>query len=376
MEAPRRLTYGRISFVLRLFGLGVGVAGGCVLWTGRHDEPFWGFLCVLVGIAITFGRSAVSLDFEKKTCTQTWGIFVPWNREVRPFKSFRVVAIYGQKRGQRSTGSAYVFPIELRGEGADVKLLELGDYTRARRRAHDFALWMGLGLNDHGVERQPGFVDEPLRDRLLRKDEVPGALMHGSSDPFRSASTYKKAPEAPTGTKVVATDGLDELEIAIPKRFRIGGFGIFGIVMMSVFAPIVVMLLPTAQTDSWAVEIVPGFVLLLALVLGVAPWLRAATTRWRVTVGRGYLNVARSSLFGTRNTSFPIPELDDVHVASADEPRYHNLTRRTEYPAQLPFVVVRSDRRAVAFGAGLSREELDWLVARIQHAVATRPLKH
>jgi hypothetical protein len=70
-----------------------------------------------------------------------------------------------------------------------------------------------------------------------------------------------------------------------------------------------------------------------------------------------------------RTYDFPIAELDDIHVASAIEPRYANLTTRADYPANWSFVVVRSDRHAVPVAVGYPPEALSFVVARLLHAV-------
>ena len=219
-EARRPLNFSRVSPVQRL--IGVAMTAVCV---GMCFDHAVGVTWVTVGMSVAgvmlaLGRSGVTLDFEGKRCVTYWGVLTRWSNESRPFSSFDRVSIHGIETRGRHTGARISFPIELKGQGADVWLEGHQDYRKARLKARELARTIGLSLEDHGELRDVNHLDEPLRDRLLRTDEVPGALVLGTSDPFRTATTYRKAPEPPTGCKVVATDGMEDTTIEIPGRFR------------------------------------------------------------------------------------------------------------------------------------------------------------
>jgi hypothetical protein len=358
------MRFERVTLAHRLLGVVLVMIGGAILTQERGDVVSlgWGAVLALTGLVLALARGGTVLDFEAKKVITYLGLVVPWGQERRPFSSLRVVSVEGRRRDRSLVGGRSEFPVELRGDGPDVRLVEPQVYEKARRLARELAHRMRLGLVDHGVERAPGFVDEPLRDRLLRTGEVPGREKLDASDPYRVVTATREPPPAPAGTRMTAVDGDAETRLTAPRRFRLSlvvasavGLGLLGAIPWLSDAP-------TSFAVRWAAPFwLIGFVPL-------ALWMADLVGRFSVVVDARAVRVRTPGVFG-RTFSFPLTELDDVHVASAEEPRYANLTSRADYPASWPFIVVRSDRRAVAVAVGASIKELAWLAARIQHAV-------
>jgi hypothetical protein len=355
----------------RFLGAVIAFVGSMILY---HDHAIWTSLAwgaglTLVGILLVGARGGSFIDFPARQVVTYFGWVVPWGRERRPFSSLRVVAVDGRKRGSNSLGrGAYEFPVELRGEGPDVRLVEPFSYANARRLAVTLANKMGLALSDHGVERPSGFVDETLRDRLLRTGAIPGQEVVDPSDPYRNVVSTRKPPAAPAGTDITVEDGADRTVLEVPARF---GFplaaGLFTGFLFMTAVPILAVN-ELAFNVTWFTIWMPFTLFMLAV------WLRGRTGRWRITVDSRSLTVDKCPWLFTRRRVFSVGELDDVHVASAVEPRYHDLTTVFSHKKTAGFVVVRSDARAIPIGVGRSTEELDWLVARIQHAIARHAL--
>ena len=374
---PLHAHFSHVSPFERLAGLLVLFAGFGIL-SGLHEagELPWGLAVCAVGFIALTRRSGVSLDFEARQVVRWNGIVVPFSREAAPFSAFDRLALEGVDRRRRRSGARFAFPLELRGKAPAILITELRDYRKARLKARELARAIGVSIEDHGVLRDVTHLDEPLRDRLLRTDEVPGQVVLDHADPFRTASRYHRAPEVPKGSSIKAEDGLSDTTIEVPGERR---WQPLAVSALFVAAPLWLAVSELVSYRSDALELPgPFWVWLGFLMIGarlMLPRLRAFTSKWRVTVGGGELVVARRSLLGTRRVVLPVAELDDVHVSFGEEPRYHNLISRMEYRGQSRFVVARSDKRAVAFGVGLSDAELAFLVERVQHAVATRPLR-
>jgi hypothetical protein len=368
----KRLRFERFSFGHRALGFALACIGAAILVNEQGAYTLaWGAGLALTGGFLTLVRGGNVIDFEAKEVIAYLGLLWPWSRERRPFSSLRVVSIEGRAVGRSKLGGVgrYEFPIELRGEGPDVRLCEPRVYAKARRLAMELAHRMKLALSDHGVERESGFTDEPLRDRLLRTGAIPGREVVVESDPYRNVIASRVAPEPPADTVITVEDREQATRIEVPGAFRISTALILA-QLLGLFAAAPAFLFSTGFSDGRSFAVAWAMVLGPFVLLFLAIGLRGATARWRVLVdAKAVVVEKRTWLFG-RRWVFPLGQLDDVHTASGAEPRYHDLVNVLNHKRSTPFVVVRSTERAVPVGIGRSPEELDWLVARIQHAIA------
>src|SRR5947209_3674272 len=136
------MRFERIHPFHRFFGSVIAFVGVVILWNGGGSTYAlaWGVGLLLSGVTLAIARGGNVIDFEAKQVIAYLGLIVPWSRERRPFSSLRLVAVEGRQRSQRSVGTGvYDFPVELRGEGPDLRLCEPRDYAKARRLARQLA---------------------------------------------------------------------------------------------------------------------------------------------------------------------------------------------------------------------------------------------
>lgn len=366
----RTIHFARHPRVHRLFGGFMLLLA--VLSALTVDKPVPIAVVCLRGFWMIFGflsltsRRGVTLDFDRREVRIIFGFVVPWRTERRPFDSFTHVTLTSGPR-PGALHRAHLFHVGLMDQEAHLLLGASPDYRQARRWARDIAQRMKLGLFDHGQVREPGHVGEPLRDRLLRTGAVPGHDAIDAQDPYRAAVKVRKPPEAPAGgtVRVHTGEGRTTIELRgrAPLRPRaavliFGGALLFGL---------------AARLDAQVIVVPPALYGIAAVLLaaGGLPWLRALTTRWRITVDKQAIEVARRTPLWPRHVSIPLAALEDLRVASAEEAPYQALISRLEHGPRTRFAVAVADDRAIAFAAGASDEALDFVVARLAHAVAT-----
>ncbi len=192
---PERMVYRSGGGCLMLFGLPFLVAGAFMIVapflegrfqmkdskTGRPMPPAVGLAMgaafAAVGIGLMFGRSGKTLDRRADTLTAWWGLLVPFRRKEHRLSAFERVTLSREIR--HSKNSTYtVYPVRLEGAGVPkVTLEEPRDMNAARALGEEAAKFLGRPLADSStgsqVVRQPGELDESLRERARRTGERP-----------------------------------------------------------------------------------------------------------------------------------------------------------------------------------------------------------
>ena len=117
------------------------------------------------------------------------------------------------------------------------------------------------------------------------------------------------------------------------------------------------------EVSDWLVLLGLLAFVLLPLLLTVLPAVLVATTRQKIIASGMALRVERKTLFITRRKTLHSEDLEELEVA---------IPRRLAVQDQKERVVVaRSDDQQLEFGAGLSDEELNWLLRLVQYYVTS-----
>lgn len=320
----------------------------------------FGGVFAAVGAGLVLGRGGKTIDRRRGTATTWWGLLVPFRSKDIPLSDFDRVAIAREVR--RSKNSTYtVYPVRLTGPGdAKVTLEEPQDKNKARALGEEIAKLLELKLADGSmgatVVREPGELDESLRDRVQRTGERP------------------EVGAPPPGMRSVQSVEGDTLAFEIPPT----GFKPVHLIPMCIglAVPVFVYFMffrhfpggdktPGAVRYLFLAFFVVFFVALPILAtFGMA--LSSAKKRARVEVSPRELRVTEIGLVRSRTKAIPTDELEELKVASAKEMAEQ---RSSGALAGGDVLVARSDKMSLTFGTGLSRAELEWMRAVIWNVV-------
>ena len=316
--------------------------------------PFGG-LFATVGAALVFGRGGVIIDRRTGLVTKWWGLLVPFSRTHRPLSEFDQVTISREVR--RSKNSTYtVYPVRLAGsEGKPIKFEEPRTQATARKTAEELAKFVNVKLVDRSmgtaVVREADELDASLRERKAKKGE------------------QVTVPDEPLGRRSQQEVVGDTLAFEVPPT----GFRGQHFVMMALG-----LIIPTV-VYFWFFHAmvgrggVPGPVQIIVGVLFIGlPFLlfflgalSSAFTRVRVEVSPRELRVTSRGLLFPRAKAIPTDELEELEIIGAKALEGQSAVAMAGGQA----IVARSDATTLAFGAGLSRAELDWMRAVIWNVV-------
>ena len=361
---------------LMLFGLPFLLAGLFVMSIPflpgsmrQGNPPQWffaipfGAIFATVGAALVFGRAGTIVDRRMGTVTTWWGLLVPFRRKERPLSDFDSVVVSREVR--RSKNSTYtVYPVRMAGPGeGEVKIEEGRDLNKARAMGEEVAKFLGVKLVDRSmgttVVREADELDESLRERKERKGE------------------QVAVPDTPAERRAQQSVVGDTLAFDIPPR----GFTpillvplAIGLVIPTVvyFAflrhvlgdekmPLPVKLLFTA--------FIGGFFIALPLLVTWGGALSSARRRARVEVSPTELRVTQSGLLPGRAKLILTAELEELEIVGESVAKGQASSTPKFLGGARHVIVARSDRATLTFGAGLSREELEWMRAIIWNVV-------
>jgi len=352
---------------LMLFGLPFFVAGLFVMtspfWTQQSGKPPpvffaipFGLVFATVGAAIMFGRAGITIDRREGKLKTWWGLLVPFRSTQYPLEDLEVVTITREIR--RSDKSTYtVYPVRLSGPDKPIKIEEPRDYNAARKRAEEIAKFLNLGVEDSSsgsmVKREAGTLDESVRDRLLRTGEA------------------VDLPERPENCKTQYRTAGDALVIDVPPL----GFGVKQIIML-----VVGLIFPGFVSVAFLAPMLSGgsgpplpfmifigvFFIALPLLLVWGHALGSAVARSTVTVSSDALEVRRKGLLFGKTIRITMAELEELEIGGG-----RRGARSSAFFGAGSIIKARSDRGSVEFGAGLAKQELEWLCDVIRYMAVT-----
>ena len=322
---------------------------------GRRDVPDWyillpgGLLLFGVGVLLVFTRRGTEIDHRNGRVTKWWGLVRPMTRTVHPLADFDQVTLsQRQERGHRR--SYTVYPVSL--SGPTVRPLTVDTpltFTGGLELAQDLARFTGLQLLDRSqgspLVRLAEEVGEPLRER----QQDTGARVNVPD------------PPADARSRVAVLGETIRFDIPAPGFHRrdLWGMG-FGLLVPAGVA--LLWLKPVYQRGAVSLPMMAALAVLLVclpfLVFFVPP-LSAAWRRTRVEASPQEVRVRLRGLFFRRTRALLTQAVGEVEVV--------DLASFRGYPGARgsmgKLIVVRSDQNTLAFGAGLSDAELDWMRA-------------
>ena len=399
--APGRLQIREGGGALTLFGLPFLAVGVFLLLSTaglvsvHSDDPIstpamalLGTMFTIVGAVLSFGRSVTMLDLAQHVVVQQWRLLVPIRSWTCQLTDYSAVTI-GLVRGDSETAERY--PIGLKAASAPpLVLCRPTQYAEARDCAAAVARHLSLDIEDsstdHPARLQASQADAPLQQRL------------------RAAPVAQVAPARPPDiqSEVLDADGRVRIVMPMPR------LNPFAAVAMLFPAGMAAAMLGWLGFFSTTRALRPGewiFFGVLFLGFGMLPaasfvgqWLRSRVGRTIVTVSTEELRVEQRGIARTRTVAaFSAPEILDVDfstkasaLASARRNAEAEATTMRNAPATSPAaspaaervftvlsafikgqgIIVKTRKGLTTFGEGLPDEEIRYLHAVIERALA------
>ena len=312
-----------------------------------------------LGVVLAFGRHGYIFDRREWQVTIWWGLLRPWLTRTRPLAEFdRVTLDRRMVRNGKTTQE--LFPVELQGSGAPLRLVQPPDYEPARRRAEAMAEFLELELYDSTSGavsvREPGRLNESLREQALTSGET------------------VEWPELPEGSRIdYRTEGEQAIVVLPPTRIAAAKRAVcIALVLVGVdlalFAllPILVPGIPTVVSALGLVLSLMG-AFAVAAILFFKPGRLAEGEGERIVISARELRCQGGVFSGSAPAAIASDELEELHLEPSIE---HPLASVLGLTGGL---VARSDRQTLRFGMGLSLAERQWLRDVIRYIVVGEP---
>ncbi|RCK80981.1 MAG: hypothetical protein OZSIB_2358 [Candidatus Ozemobacter sibiricus] len=309
---------------------------------------------LLIGVGLLFGRSALILDRRRQKVVQWWGLLVPFSKTERDFQELDRVELSVERRGGKN--KVTVFPVTLTGKGKPIEIDAPRTHFAARTLAEKVAKFLQLGIMDSsmgvGVFREAGTLDESLRDRILRQD---GPAPPPPADDHRRGRIHYQTRDE-TGAFILPRVGFTP---AMALTLGIGG--LVALVCAGVFLVPILSMLDEKDGDWPALVMISLFILPIFISIGgmLIYGIKTTTTQEKLLASPRGLVIERTDCFGKTQFTMPAAELEELE---------RGVWR--EGPRAIfaePALHARSDKTEIAFGHGLTPNELDWLWRAIRH---------
>ena len=343
-----------------------------------------------VGTVLVFGRSGFTIDRRRGVVRQWKGLVVPMRRTETLLSLYGCVRL-GHQAGDKNSADTY--PVELAGPAAGTTL-RIGfptDYTEARRVAEELSRFLDKPLEDSSVPKQvvrePGRLDEPLRDRLRRTGE------DVRTPPPMPQVMRAKILETPDGATM-------EIPARTPAFFRYVALAVsffMAAVVGFTFIPTIHRLPFEPSTRFGMTLFVSALFILGPILTGRRLFRMQSGQRTVVTVNRSVLRVEEHAGGKTAAREIPVDELEDLVL-----PTMRSIIEETELPggkpravagdtgtlrmpdgrpvpgfllsvlklAGSPGITARSDKTTLTFGQGLPEAELVYIHGLIRRVIA------
>jgi hypothetical protein len=361
---PRRYVTGGLCLLAAAV---VGAWTWVVPWRALGSLPV---MAVWLGMGLwrVLGVRQVVLHREVNArVVWSWGLGVPFFQRGAPLAVFeRVQLLTASSRSQRDTDCV----VRLWGPGIGLRLASTQEENEASDLADAVLRHAALGLQvDEGRVRSFEEASSRTSARFRSwSDERPG----GSGSAAALPETTRAPSEPPAGSRMRVHEAGGRLELTVPAP-RWPHF-VSSLVNGGVMAAVGVLgwgVLATFWRALGAGGRIPLAVIALACSgVGFVVLRRtreAMRTTWCVTVTRQGLEVTWLGSGEFRSTRIAAHLLRDIDV------REHpaDLERSSRARSTLPMLLLeREDGSQVALGAGLPRWELEWVAARLRHAMA------
>lgn len=285
-----------------------------------------GVLLALLGILITFGRRHFVLDRKRGNFIDGFGIYSMYWRKTLPLSSFQRVVLQRELIPMGKGQGEIVYTINLDDGSQLYSLGRAGQWENSVAPAESVAAFLHLPLHDafQDITRAPTELDVPLKDRLRSGQ--------GQAD---------QSVEQPSKGRAKITDSADGiLHIHVPrigpKNPVLGMLVIISVVSL-LFGPLAFIIIPFLLI-CW-IKVSFGY----SADVEVSP--------------RG-LKVDCHGVLKKRTVEISREELEELVFLNWEE---GGLAGEIFGAVIKGILVARSDRAAVRFGHGLTKQELLWL---------------
>ncbi len=396
---------------LFFFGLPFLLAGLFVMTTPlglvpmEGDSPPWyvvvpfGAVFALAGLGMMTGRSGVIIDRRRDRLVKWYGLLIPLVRREHRLGLFDRLSLTREAR-RSDDSTRIVYPVRLEGiyQEKTICIHEPPDYQQARATAESLAGFLRLPLADRSsgeeVLREPERLNESIRERARRTgEEIPrGVEPAGMRSTLREESGTLHIRVPPTGlttahrleivgvlafvtvAALVAMPGMD-LDGQDPMRFVFPGLIVLGFVLVPLLSVLSHVLV---QARRWcAVQVSPA---LLRVECGNKVTEIFADELEELTLAESALPAGvvkgpegRLMIDGNFGRQGPrggrFPSADPGGMTPAGPVVSYLLSAFLKENGSAG-IAARSDKTSVRFGRGLSREELQYLYARIKQVLA------
>ncbi len=403
--APGRLEVREGGGCMAVFGLpflGAGIAVTLVslglLPVQNADEvPWFGKLLImligpvftLVGGALVFGRSWVTLDSSDRTVVKQVGLLVPMSATTHRLDDYTTVML-GFQRGDSDSADQY--PISLRARaGKNLRLFSSTQYAEARERAAAVASLLNLEIEDAST-------DHPVR---LPAGQAHLSLQHRA----RLDEQREELVVRPQSMRSEVIESLDRVQVVIPApRVHPAVFMVFLVpaaVVAVVFEPFSRFFRDSHTPDPVA-WIFLGF---MTLAFGILPastavtaFLKSRLGRTMITASTTGIHIEERRVWKTRTiASFVADDIVDVDYSTSDSmfasarETAEEMRRSHSSVAEAPIgpgtehvlkvvrklvkgsgVTIKTRQGLTTFGEGLDDLEIRYLYYLVRRALVTR----
>jgi hypothetical protein len=371
----------------------------------QGDSPPWyfavpfGSIFSLIGLGLMTGRRGVIIDRRRGRLVKWYGLIVPMIRKDHMLGFCDRLALTREVR-KSDKSTQIVYPISLEGDAQEkaICIEEPLDYQEARSTAEALAGFLRLPLVDLSsgkeVVREPERLDESIRDRARRTgEEMPDAV-------------------APPQMRSTLQEESDTLHIQIPPT-GVTAVHRFHLIVVLIFIGVTAFILrPFLKMDVQDpmgylfIGLIGAGVVVLPLISVLSRVGGQARTRCTVQASQSILRVEQ----GKRVTEIFADELEELELHESalptgitkaqdgqlmiDKGALSKGSRARSFtstgPGQTtpagpvlsflmsammptatgPSIMARSDSKSVQFGAGLGKEELFYIYARLKRIMA------
>jgi hypothetical protein len=353
----------------------------------------FGSVFTVLGTALMFGRSGMTINRRKGSIVQWSGLLVPMKKTTYPLGYYDRITIRKDLRRSKKR-TYYAYPIALKGSHGTregIVFDEPTDYPQARRTAEEITTYLRLPLVDttsgKDVVREPDKLDESIRERAKRTKE--------------SVASFHPPP----GMRARVTEESGTLVIEIPpQKLTREHYKRMAVLMIIGAAALCAVMgvnnLRHLNAQNLMVYAPLGIFVLLFASRTI---LRQTRRSCRITASRDMLRVEQRTSKRREVTEIPVDELEDFVMGDANLPagvcrtpdgRYqaeglgvpprdyggysgHQVMAGTKLLSKLsliirppgPSITASSDEATVNFGQGLREDELGYIYALIKKKI-------
>ena len=335
------------------FGIGLSIGDA-----GVHPLLLWGCLSPFIVGGVVAGFWTNGIVLANREVTQWWGPHVPlWRRRLGVAGVSHVV-VRETRRSHGSGPASYQLVLSL--GGTDV--LATGNVHRARRTAEQIGGALGIGVDDRTsldgvpIVRATGQLDASLSARIKGEGELRDLPPKPDGRSVQRHEKGRVVIEVPRPKGWLFVRSMIQLMALAAGALGLAPLiGVFGGLVLAVPFGMVGELLFGSDAGVHAAYVAFGvvgvWVVVFPLIFVVTPQLVATFGAERLTLTARTLEVERR-LFGFRR----------ARCLSADDIEEVLIARRSLVgPSDQGQLVARGDAHHVAFGGGLSLEELRWI---------------